>query len=331
MNNKDKRILITGATGLVGSHMVKHLIDQGYSNVMAGHRKSSFPLLLDDYEGKYERVLCDINNLGQLDDCISKADVVIHTAAYVSMHNSDAAYMMKVNIEGTVNMVNYSLQHGIDQLIHVSSVAAIGRNPDSLLIRESNEWIDTPYNTPYAVSKREAELEVRRGAAEGLKVSFVNPTVILGPGDWTRSSLRIMKTVAEGIAYYPSGSNGIVDARDVAMAIEKLMVNKVYDRRFIICGNNVRFKDLIEGIAKRLNVKAPEKELIGILRTLAPYIESIRARMKGNKPLINKETVRMTSLDWEFDNSRSRDELVMTYINLDETLDYCCNAWLAEK
>ncbi len=329
--DKSKRILVTGATGLVGSYLINALHAQGYHQLIGMKRENSRMGLVESIQDKVEWVNGDVLDVPFLEDAFENVDVVFHTAAMVSLSKKDHDKMMDVNINGTANIVNVCLYRNVKSLIHVSSIAALGRSTNGKAIHEGTPWVSSKYNSKYAQSKYLSEMEVWRGQAEGLKTAIVNPSVILGAGYWKRSSLSIYDTLFRGVAYYPSGGNGVVDVRDVVDALIILLETGIQDERFIINGHNVLLKDLVQDIAQGLQVPKPEKELKGLVRWLSWRVEYIRSFFKNSFPLITKESVASTSKVWIYKNEKSIKDLNLTYRPYDETIKDSCQAFLKSK
>ncbi|MFC0183961.1 SDR family oxidoreductase [Pseudarcicella hirudinis] len=179
----------------------------------------------------------DILDVLSLEEAISKADYVVHTAAMVSFAPKDRNKMLRINVEGTANVVNMCLLYKVKKLCFVSSVAAIGRkfsngaSDTSNLIDEKAQWEESPLNSNYAKSKYQAELEVWRGVAEGLDAVVVNPSIILGEADWYKSSTQLFKYVYDENKYYTGGTINYVDVQDVAEIIYKLLHSDIVNER----------------------------------------------------------------------------------------------------
>ncbi|MCU0370166.1 MAG: NAD-dependent epimerase/dehydratase family protein, partial [Bacteroidales bacterium] len=227
-------IFITGATGLVGSHLTFELVRSGQP-VRALKRPSSdmgmlekvFRLYSDNPENllsTIEWVEGDILDIFSLEEAMEGADTAYHCAALVSFLPKDRKKLIKINTEGTANVVNAALEKKLRKLCHVSSIAALGR-PENLtdVIDEDLVWKTSRNNSVYAVSKYGAEREVWRGTAEGLDAVIVNPSIILGVAGNSQGSSRLFNTVWQGLKVYPPGKNGFVDVRDVARAMILLM------------------------------------------------------------------------------------------------------------
>jgi dihydroflavonol-4-reductase len=259
-------IFVTGASGLLGSHLLIELLSRGEeikalkrTNSKLDTVKSIFHFYLGDKsETEFNKISWidgDLLDITSLIEGISGCNKVYHCAAMVSFVKKDFKKMMKVNKTGTANVVNVCIDSPIEQLVYVSSTAAIGRDGSKEFYTEDNKWVSNPDNSNYAVTKYSAENEVWRGVEEGLNAIIVNPCVILGPGNWNESSLSIFKVVKKGLRFYTPGLNAFVDVRDVAYAMAELSDNKIENQRFLVISENVFFKDLFEKSQKLLTLK----------------------------------------------------------------------------
>ena len=261
-------ILVTGASGLVGSHLLCKLT-QDEAIVRALYRSENrkqdtkkififyFKEEAEYFFNKIEWIKGDILSLTDLELLFHNITHVYHCAALVSFHKIDFHRCMQVNRAGTANIVNFCLKHKVEKLCYVSSTAALSYNSNGLT-DESFKWIPGPEVSGYSISKFAAEKEIWRGIEEGLKAVIINPCVILGPGNWKESSLSIFKSASKGIGFYPSGSNAIVDVRDVVYSMHYLMNAEISSKKFLCTGPNIAFKELLEALALLFNKKAPK-------------------------------------------------------------------------
>lgn len=319
-----KRVFVTGATGLVGSYLVKSLLDKGYK-VRASKRKSSNMDLVADVISQIEWVEGDILDVPFLEDALQDIDWVFHCAAIVSFAPNEKELMFKINVEGTANIVNICLDYKIEKLIHCSSIAAIGR-PEKLKtpITEETKWKSSKLNSPYAISKYQSELEVWRGYAEGLPVAIVNPSIILGKGHWGKGSTKIFSQIENGLKFYPLGSTGFVDVRDVVKGLILLAEKNIIGERYIINGVNTSFKEFFTKVASKMNVKPPSIKVSPIIQQVAWRVEKLRSFFTKKTPLITKETAKLSSLSYQYSNAKSK-SLGLDYHTLEETLHHVCN------
>jgi len=252
---------------------------------------------------KIEWIEGDILDVVSLSDAMENVDAVIHSAAIVSFARKDQHRMYQVNIEGTANVVNTAIENNIKRFVHISSVAALGRKINSELISEERKWEEDKMNTNYAISKHKAELEVWRGFAEGLEGVILNPSTILGFGDWHQSSCAIFRNAYREFAWYTNGINGFVGVEDVAEAAVQLLYSNLTEKRFIINSENVSFRELFNLIAGDFNKKKPHREATKFIGSLAWRWEALTSFITGKKPLLTRETAKVAHCLTSFDNS----------------------------
>jgi len=332
-------IFVTGSTGLVGSHLILELLRSGRA-VRALKRPSSdlgmlkkvFHLYSDQPEelfSKIEWVEGDILDVFSLEDAMDGVTEVYHCAALVSFLPGDKKRLIRINTEGTANVVNAALTKKVSKLCHVSSIAALGR-PESMtdLIDEKLVWKTSKNNSVYAISKYGAEREVWRGTAEGLDAVVVNPSIILGVAGPTQGSSRIFKTVWEGLRVYPPGKNGFVDVRDVVRAMILLMESDIRNERFILNVDNISYKRLFDLMAAEMGKAAPSLKVSPVLSGLAWRLEKIKSIVTGIKPLLTKETAHTAVQNYEYSNEKIRKELGFEFTPIEETIRHFSKVFL---
>lgn len=298
-----KKVLITGGTGFLGAYIIKNLVEKGFS-VSALRRSDKLPFFLPStITNEVKWITGDILDVVSLADAMQDVHAVIHSAAVVSFDKKHRHEMYKINVEGTANVVNAAIENGIQRFVHVSSVAALGRKTKPELITEDRKWEENQMNTHYAISKHKAELEVWRGFAEGLEGVILNPSTILGFGDWHRSSCAIFKNAYKEFAWYTKGMNGFVGVEDVAEAAVQLLNSGITEKRFIINSENVTFQELFNAIAEKFHKKKPHKEATKFLGALAWRLEALKSFLTGSTPLLTRETARVAHCQTGFDNS----------------------------
>lgn len=298
-------ILVTGGTGFLGAYIIKQLVEQGHK-VRAILRSSSkipsfIPTAITD---KVEWVNGDVLDVISLEEAMENADAVIHSAAIVSFQPGEKNAMFKTNIEGTANVVNIAIEKKIRRFIHISSVAALGRTETEDTINEERQWIDNRTKTNYAVSKHRAEMEVWRGMGEGLDAVILNPSTILGYGDWNTSSCAIFKSVHEELPYYTTGITGFVYVEDVARAAVQVFDSNITRERFIVNGDNWSFRQLLNTIADGFGKKRPYLHATPALANLAWRWEKLKTLFTGRRSLLSKESARIAQSKTYFDNSK---------------------------
>lgn len=298
-------ILVTGATGLLGSHVVFDLIKKGH-RVKAMFRneekKHVIQHLLQYYKvenadnllRQIEWFQGDILDVQSVENAVKDCSAIIHCAGMVSFATRDFSELFEVNRTGTANLVNEALTAKTSYFIHVSSTSAIGSDTltNDGIKRESNHWNANEKTSGYGVSKFSAEKEVWRGIEEGLSAVIVNPSVFFGPGNWSESSLNLFQTIQNGLLFYTKGGNAFVDVRDVSDIIGRLLEKKITNERFLIAGHNLLFNDLFGQIAEELKVKPPRFLAGKFLTEIAWRVVGVVAFILGKKPAITKDAVR---------------------------------------
>jgi nucleoside-diphosphate-sugar epimerase len=217
--------------------------------------------------------------------------------------------------------VNSSLEAGVDHFIHVSSVAAIGRDAKNKApLNEDNFWKNDPTNSNYAISKYLSENEVWRGIEEGLSAAIVNPAIILGPGNWNNSSNVIFKNFSKYFPFYSKGSAAFVDVRDVVDVMLQLSDRNITEERYILAGSNRPFREMFSKIAESFQVKQPSYPVSALMAGLIWRFEFVRSLLTGSKPLLTKETVAASASNWTYDTSKVQNDLGFSFRNLDHSI-----------
>ncbi len=327
-------VLVTGGTGFVGAYIIKELLDRGY-HVRAIRRSHQLPAFIPaavfntPEKGSLEWVDGHLLDMASIETAMEGVDTVVHSAAKVSFVSDEKREMFQTNIDGTANMVNAALNKKVRRFLHVSSVAALGRTANGETINESKKWEDTKINTNYAISKYFAEMEVWRGTGEGLNAVIVNPSTILGYGDWNNSSSAIFKNVYNGFPWYSNGINGFVDVEDVAKAAIMLLESNISNERYIVNGDNWSFRQLFNTIADGFNKKHPSKEATPFLAGIAWRMEKIKSVFTGKPSLLTKESARIAQTKTYFDNSKLLKALPgFSFTPLQESINHACNKYL---
>lgn len=334
-------ILVTGGTGLVGSHLLYFLLKNN-ETIRAIHRKSSklqtvkdvFSFYTETPEetqslfNKIEWVEADIREVPSLSEAFKNVTHVYHCAAYISFNPKDYYRLKKINIEGTANIVNLCLSHKVEKLLYVSSIATLGKELNNAPISEATEWNPETQNSVYAITKFGAEMEVWRGTQEGLDAVLVNPGVILGSGYWNSGSGVILKSVAKGIPFYTSGGIAIVDVRDVVTVMTKLMKSSIANERYILVGQSIYYKEFLTELAIHLHKKPPTKEAPKwVLRILAA-LDGFAYTVFGKKRTLSKTTVESLYTCSFYDTSKIEKELNFTFTPYKETISRVAHNYL---
>ena len=323
-------VLVTGATGFIGSVLTRQLVDAGV-DVRILRRDTSSLDLLGTYAERVDHAVGDLTRARSLYDAMQGVDRVYHVAAKVSFAPGDREAVRRVNADGTANVVNAALEAGVDRLVHTSSMAAFGRpaTPDGL-IDETTSWQGASHRSAYARSKRRAELEVHRGIAEGLDATIVNPSLVFGVGGPNTNTRRVVDAVRSGwlIAVPPGGTN-VVDVRDVAAGLRAAMAEGKTGRRYFLGSENRSWKALTGTLAEAFGVPPPRRTVPAwLLRAGSAVAEGI-ATIARTRPFLSRSMARTASRTYRYDNTRAREELGCTFRPFTKTAQYIAEA-LAE-
>jgi dihydroflavonol-4-reductase len=318
-------ILVTGATGFLGSEVAKQLVQQGNRIRCTKRAASKIPALLSPLQDTIEWLEADLLDIFALENALDGITQVYNCAAFVSLRQADKEPMIYTNVTGTGNLVNLCLQNDI-RLVHVSSVAAVGDAKPGELISEKHHLDQATETDGYAISKLESEMEVWRGIAEGLDAVIVNPSIIIGANAGTEGSGALFETVRKGLKFYTIGSTGFVDVEDVAKCMIALMNGDITGERFIISAENHNYKNLTAGIAHSFGIKPPATLAKPWMMELAWRGAAFAAFITNSAPAIDKVAARAASLTRDFDNSKIKKAIGIQFKPLNLSVQEVCDA-----
>ena len=319
-------ILVTGATGLVGSHLVLHLLEQG-QQVKALFRnengKQKVKSVFDhhnkqDLYGKIHWCRADILDIPSLEDAFQDVNYVYHCAALISFDPKEEENLRKINIEGTQNIISFCIDFKIKKLCYVSSIAALGDlAPHERIVTEECEWNPEMQHSDYAISKYGAEMEVWRAQQEGLDVVVVNPGVILGPLFWTEGSGEIYTKVKKGLPFYTKGTTGFVCVNDVVTLLSLLMKSDIVGEKFILISENKTYQELVFAISETLQARKPKLYSDKLLTSFAWRIDWFFATFFGKKRILTKDLASALHTKDTYSNERIIKQLGYKFIEVD--------------
>ncbi len=335
-------ILVTGGTGLVGSHLLFKLVS-GNEKVRAIYRRektlkrvkhvfSYFSASAEELFNKIEWVKADINDIPKLKDAFKDITHVYHCAAFVSFEPDKYLTLRKINIYGTANIVNLCITNAVKKLCYISSIAAVGHhnNPEKL-INENTAWNPEEDNSVYAITKYGAEIEVWRGTQEGIDAVVVNPGIILGAGYWNSGgSGNLFKKIHKGMRHYVNGITGYVDVWDVVTAMNQLMKSDIKNQSFILVSENLSFKTFQTKTANALHVKPPTKEVKPWLLSIAWRLDWLQFKLFGKRRQLSKQSAKSILSVSKYDNSKIRNTLNFEFKPIDESIKEVSQLYLKD-
>ncbi len=326
-------ILVTGGTGLVGSHLLYKLVTEKQKVRAFFRRKKTlsrvkhvFSYFSDNAETLFnniEWVEADIADIPKLQSAFQGVSQVYHCAAFVSFEPDKYRTLRKINIEGTANIVNLCISKNVKKLCYVSSVAAIGHHNNSdKLIDEQTAWNPEDDNSVYAITKYGAELEVWRGTQEGLDAVVVNPGVILGPGFWhSGGSGSLFKKIHKGMSHYTKGVTGYIDVWDVVNCLTNLMDSNIKNEGFILVSENLSFKAFQQKVANALGSKPPKKEAKPWLLAIVWRMDWLRYKLLGKRRQLSKQMARSITTTTKYDNSKIKNLISYNFKSIDDSIE----------
>ncbi|GLU43549.1 NAD-dependent epimerase/dehydratase family protein [Allomuricauda sp. NBRC 101325] len=332
-------ILVTGGTGLIGSHLLFQLIKQG-KKVRSNYRSKESIDKVSNIFGYYtndaqlvhqiEWVQADITDISSLECLFEGVEQVYHCAALISFDPKDYKKLERTNVEGTANVVNLCLKYAIKKLCYISSIAAIGPGLNGQMVTEETEWNENRASV-YGLTKYNAELEVWRGWQEGLSVVIVNPGVVVGPGFWRSGSGSFFTYVSKENKHYIPGGTGFVSVNDVVNAMCSLMDSEIQSERFILVSENLTYFDFFTKIAKGLGVKAPEKKVSQLMLECFWRLDWVRSNLMGKRRKLSKIMAKSLMHQDHYNGDKIKSVLSFEYENLDKVIDFCNEKFRASR
>lgn len=333
-------VLVTGGTGLVGSHLLVSLIEKGIS-VKAIHRKGSQLKRVEKVFNYYHEngtalfqkidwIEADINDMPALESAFKGIEYVYHAAALISFDPGQYDKLLKTNVEGTANIVNLCTSNKVKKLCYVSTIGTIGKSTNDEMATEESVWNDLHANV-YALSKYDAEMEVWRGTQEGLPAVMVNPGVIIGPGFWNTGSGTLFTTANKGHTFYPPGGTGFVTVNDVVKMMIALMDSSIENERFIAVAKNLSFKEILQKLTNALKKPAPKYQLKFWQLEIARVLDGLRNMFTKNGRKITKSSIYSLKYRDAYSNHKIQKAISFEFEALEPTIELSCRYFTKEN
>ncbi|MET6989225.1 NAD-dependent epimerase/dehydratase family protein [Sediminicola arcticus] len=322
-------VLVTGGTGLVGSHLLLKLLEQGVK-VRAIHRVESdlsrVEKIFSYYDSpsskffdKIEWVVADINTIPDLEKAFEGVSQVYHCAALISFDPNDYEQLHKVNVEGTANIVNLCISNNIEKLCYVSSIAAIGKSIDNHEATEENDWYQ-PHASVYSITKTAAELEVWRGSQENVPVVIINPGIILGPGFWKSGSGTLFQRASKAPKYFPPGGSGFIAVSDVVNIMTNLMKSDTQNERFIVISKNLSYQEILQKLTHAIKKDPPNKQIPFWTLEILWRLDWFWCLIANRKRQVTSASVYSLKNREFYSNTKLVERLDYTFASLEETI-----------
>jgi len=337
-------ILVTGGTGLVGAHLLYELTNSG-QQVKALRRPQSntnwvrkifsyYCTNVDELYARIDWVEGDILDYLSLEEALKGVTGIFHCAAIVSFHGDDNDMMLNNNVKGTANLIDAAIHNGVSRFCHVSSIAALGKTQDGSEITEETYWTPSKRKSGYSLSKFFSEMEVWRGIEEGLEAVTVNPSIIMGPGNWEIGSPKLFQSIWKGLNYYTKGISGFVDVRDVVKAMILLMDDRQFEQvksqRFILNAGNLSYQDFFNKIADGLNRPRPRSFASDVKLHIAWRMAKAASFFTGKRPLITRDTVSGSNQKNQYSGEKITKTNGFEYRSLDSSISDIAEIFLKD-
>ncbi|MBT8318314.1 MAG: NAD-dependent epimerase/dehydratase family protein [Lutibacter sp.] len=327
-------ILVTGGTGLVGAHLLYHLLLEN-DKVKAIHRKNSdlqsvkmvFSYYSEDFETIFKRiewVEADICDVYLLEKAFINVTEVYHAAALISFDPKDYKLLRKVNIEGTSNIVNLCIDQKIKKLCFVSSIATIEKAVNKTTINEDEDWNLENNNYGYAITKYGAEMEVWRASQEGVEVVIVNPGIILGAGFWKKGPGELFTKINKGLKFYSEGITGYIAVTDVVNIMIQLMKSSLKNERYILVSENRSFKEVFFQIADNLDKKRPSILVTPFMSEIGWRLLKVVSIFTRRPPLLTSHSAKSIQNTYFYSSAKIKKALNYEFEPINQTIQKVC-------
>jgi dihydroflavonol-4-reductase len=326
------RILVTGATGFIGSRIVQKLVGTN-DQVFVLVRKTSDLSAISSLLERVQLVYGDVTDLASVESAMQGIDHVYHSAGLTYMGDSKKDALYRINVLGTRNIMKSALNAGVKRVLHVSSITAVGiargkKNP----VDENVQWNFDSIKLEYARTKHLGELEVKEAVNKGLDCVTVNPAFVFGAGDLNFNAGRLILDVYKRrLPFYPLGGVCVIDVDIVAETIITAMEKGRTGERYIIGGENVSYKQLVDTISR---VTGAPKVMLPLPFWLGKIFKSILDRYKVRNrisKLFNLSMFRVASEFLYFDSSKALRELNMRQEHHEQCIRSAYEWYLEQK
>ena len=318
-------VLVTGATGFLGSVVTRTLAEHGY-RLRIVHRRESRIESVAPYAASL--AVADISDPLETVKAALGMDAIVHMAADLSHWSRHRDRIFRTNVIGTRVIAEAAKTAGVPTLLHVSSIAAVGYSSDGQPIDEEAPNNFVPLKLLYHESKRLAEEEALDARRYGVKVVIVNPGVLYGPRSLEHTFGHTMLELAQRrIPGHPSGGISVADVEDVAHGIASALKRGSDGQRYLLAGHNVSYKDLFERQANILGVPYDGKPIPAFVLAAMARAFELRSRFTGKEPRLNVDNAKIAPLRMWYDSGKAHMELGYRFRPLEETFGRMADAY----
>lgn len=318
---KQKTILITGATGLLGKQILQQLLLQDYKIYALKRTDSIIPI--ESEKLNWIEIKSIEDNLFQL--IPEKVDYVIHAGAMVSYKQSDKAKIHQINTHWTSKLAHDALENRVEKFIFISSISALGKKSPNNIIDENTPKSENEFLSNYGRSKRQAEELLWDISSKGLPILIFNPSVIIGPAKRYQSSAQLFGYVSDQKPFYTKGLINYIDVRDVTNFIIRSLDNKTINEQFVLNAGCTSYYDFFKAIAKQLKVKVPIIGVPKFMVILGAVMENIFSNLRGKPPTLTMETAKMAGNKKIYKSGKANNAFNLRYRTLEQSIEWTIN------
>lgn len=317
----NERILVTGGSGMLGAYILRKLLASGYTHITSTYyqHKDHIPVDLRDRIDWQPLAMPDI---AATHDLVHGHDWVIHNAGLISYRKGDKEKLLDINQTGTQQIVNACLASSVSHLVYIGSIASLGKEKNGVTLDEKSPWLDNAFSTNYGLSKYLGELEVWRGNGEGLPVSVVLPSLIMGAGHEDSTGIHLVDQMITKPGYYPGGQTGFIAAADIAAFVVLLLQQHRTGERWLLSHVNLTFAELYKRISEKLKLKKKFRPAPKLLSGI--YLHAASLLGKGH---LGPELLNQSYSTFSYNGSKSLSVEGFAYTDIDEAIEEMVDAY----
>ena len=332
--------LVTGATGILGSHVVLKLLQNNKPVIACKQKKSDLSKIekLFSYFPEGEKLFrqiawreMDVNDVYSIEDALEGVETVYHCAGHVSFNDKDRKKLFKINETGTSNVVTACLNKKITALCYASTIATLNNSDYTQPIDENVFWKLNGKESDYALSKYGAEREVWRGIEEGLNAVIVNPGIILSPGFWNQSSSKLFTRCYNGNKFYTNGLAPYISAQDVATVMIKLIEKKQFANRYILVEGNYTFREIVDTILVNFGKPKATINANRFILNLARFFENLMSAFGGKEQLLSRNTINSAFHVQTYVNTKIKEAINYDFMPVNKVIKDICRIFEEER
>ncbi len=313
----NKTVLVTGASGFIGSHLTEQLLEKGHEVRTIVRRPETLGRYSFSKHPNFRAFTGDLLDPATFQAACEGVEQVYHLAGIISTKNGERRKLFDMNVKGTVNLFGTLKRTKPGKIVYLASIFALAQGEKTRPATEESFYNLEGVRVDYFDSKRAAQLEVEKFEMDGLPVTYVYPGFCYGPGDiYVSSSVFILSFLRGELPVLMEGGQNVLDVRDCAKGLILGMEKGRVGQKYLIGDHNITFKELADTLARVTGKKAPG---VVLPRFVTVGLGTVAERLMPKFPL-NRQSAEAASHYWYYDTGKARSELGYTGRPLEETL-----------